>query len=66
MLHRYIPELEQLVGGKFDEIRVEASPYLRTMMTAAQVCKGLGLTQFRTNYLFSEWQEDKIQYKGQN
>ena len=38
---QYLPELEQLVGGKFDRIVVEASPYLRTMMTAAQLCRGL-------------------------
>jgi hypothetical protein len=32
---KYIPKLELIVGGPFDRIVVEASPYLRTMMTAA-------------------------------
>ena len=52
---KYMPQLEQIVGGKFDQIVVEASPYLRTMMTAANLCRGLEIPNFKCNYMFSEF-----------
>ncbi len=36
------------------------------MMTCANLCKGLEIKQFNVNYLFSEYQEDKLQYKDGN
>ena len=39
---KYMTQLEEIVGGKFDSIVIESSPYLRTMMTCAWLCKGLG------------------------
>ena len=58
--------LEEIVGGSFDRIVVESSPYLRTMMTCASLCKGMDQPTFRVNYMFSEYQEDKIQYSEGN
>ena len=39
---------------KIDEIVLESSPFIRTMMTAAGIAKGLDLPKFHVNYLFSE------------
>ena len=63
---KYTPELEEILGGKFDHVVVQASPYLRTMMTAANLCRGLGISHFNCNYMFCEWQEDKVHYDGEN
>ena len=38
----------------YQEVIIECSPFLRTMMTAAHIAKGLGHTKIRVNYLFSE------------
>lgn len=38
----------------YDEIIIESSPFLRTMMTASQIAKGLGMNKIKVNYLFSE------------
>ena len=61
---KYVKELEEVVGGKFDEVIVQASPYLRTMMTAANLCRGLGIGHFTCNYMYCEYQENKVQYSG--
>lgn len=50
----HILEWQELVGGNFDKITVESSPYCRTMMTAANICLGMGVTEFKVNYMFSE------------
>ena len=48
------------MGGSFDDIKIQASPYLRTLMTAANVAKGLQYSKpIETNYLFAEYQENK-------
>ena len=52
---KYTPELEEILGGKFDHVIVQASPYLRTMMTTANLCRGLGIGHFTCNYMFCEW-----------
>mmetsp|Transcript_33799 Transcript_33799/g.39764 ORF Transcript_33799/g.39764 Transcript_33799/m.39764 type:complete len:149 (+) Transcript_33799:36-482(+) len=56
-------QLEQrLNGGKpFDKVIVESSPFLRTMQTAAFVCKALHIPSFRLNYEFCEHLEPKMQ-----
>lgn len=39
---------------KYDEIIIETSPFIRTMMTAAGIARGLGHSKIRINYLYSE------------
>ena len=48
-------------GAPFDEVVIEASPYLRTMQTCAMVCKAMMIPQFRLNYRFCEHLEPKMQ-----
>ena len=53
---KFISELEAVVGGPFDEVKIQTSPYLRTMMTAANVAQGLGYAKpIETNYMFAEY-----------
>ena len=40
--------------GPFIEIKLESSPFLRCMMTAAYIAKEMGIEEFRINYVFSE------------
>lgn len=57
---KYIPQLEKIIGGRFDKISVHSSPYLRTMMTAAHLTIGLEhVAPIEVNYMFSEVQEEK-------
>ena len=41
--------------NKYDEVIVECSPLIRTMMTAAHTAKALGLSQVVINNRFMEW-----------
>ena len=36
------------------EVILECSPFLRTLMTAAQIAKGIGHAKIRINYLYCE------------
>ena len=40
---QYMTEWQKLVGGQFERIIVESSPYTRTMMTCANICLGMGI-----------------------
>ena len=42
-------------GVEFDEVVIESSPFLRVMQTCAGICKGMGSTKFRLNYLPNEY-----------
>lgn len=48
---------EYLKVHKFDEIKLEASPFLRTLMTAANIAKVLGIERIRVNHHFCEWMD---------
>ena len=39
---------------QIEEIVLESSPFIRTMMTAAGIAKVLDLPKFHVNYLYSE------------
>ncbi len=39
---------------KFDKVIVECSPFLRCIMTAGQIAKGLGVEEVTINYRASE------------
>ena len=41
----------------FDEIKLDVSPFLRTMMTASQIAKALGHSKIQINHYFCEWME---------
>ena len=64
----YKLQLEHMLnsGEPFDEIVIESSPFLRCMMTCAQVCKAMCIKQFRLNYMFSEHLEAKLKFGGQS
>ena len=38
----------------FEEVILEASPFLRTMMTAAHIAKSLNIPKIKSNYLYGE------------
>ena len=59
-------EWQKLVGGNFDRIVVESSPYTRTMMTAANICLGMGIPEFKVNYMFSEYQKSRLRSGNEN
>eukprot|EP00347_Sterkiella_histriomuscorum_P018253 403346213 len=40
--------------GPFTQVKVESSPFLRSLMTASYIAKQLGLPNVRINYAFSE------------
>jgi len=53
----YKTQLEHvLFGGEaFDEVRIESSPYLRTMQTASHFMRGFNQTNYITvNHLYGE------------
>ncbi len=39
---------------QIEHIILESSPFIRTMMTAAAIARGLGIDKIAINYLFSE------------
>ena len=39
---------------KIDEVVIESSPFIRTMMTAANLAKALEVSKFNVNYIYSE------------
>ena len=49
--------LGYLKTHKFDEVRLDASPFLRTLMTAAGIAKVLGLPKIFVNHNFCEWMD---------
>ena len=53
------------MGGPFERIKFEASPYLRALQTCAQVARGFGHTApIEVNYMIAEQQEARKQYNG--
>lgn len=50
-------------GLPFEEVVIESSPYLRTMMTCAMVCKAFKEPVFRLNYEFGEFLEPSMRLK---
>ena len=64
----YKLQLEHMLNGgePFDEVIIESSPFLRTMMTCAQVCKAFCVKEFRLNYMFSEHLDAKLKFGGTN
>ena len=61
-------QLEHMLnqGLPFDEVVIESSPFLRCMMTCAQVCKAMHVKRFRINYLFAEHLDEALKFGGQN
>ncbi len=49
---------------KVDEVVLESSPFIRTMMTAAGIGKELGLPKIHINYLYSEFISDRLYQKN--
>ena len=49
---------------KVDEVVLECSPFIRTMMTAAGIAKELGLPKIHINYLYSEFMSDRLYQKN--
>ncbi|CDW81206.1 UNKNOWN [Stylonychia lemnae] len=45
---------KQFLEGGFEKVIIESSPFLRCIMTAAQICKEFQIDQFDINYIFSE------------
>ena len=54
-MKKYLAEIEKEEGRKFDEVIVEASPFVRCLSTAARIAKPLGIKKIPINYLMSEW-----------
>ena len=52
--------LNYLRTHKFDEVRLDASPFLRTLMTAASIAKVLGHPKIFVNHKYCEWMEEKF------
>jgi broad specificity phosphatase PhoE len=46
---------QYLETHKFDEVLIECSPFIRTMMTGAGIAKALGHKSIRINHHFCEW-----------
>ena len=44
----------------YTEVLIECSPFIRTMMTAANIAKGLGIRKIKINYLYSELLGDNL------
>ena len=61
-LQKYKKRCEEMfLGGlQFDKVKMEASPFLRTMQTCSQVCKGLEQNEFEINYMFSEYLKTRV------
>ena len=55
-LRKYLQEVEKEIGKKFDSVILESSPFIRSMATAAQIAKPLGINKVKINYRFSERQ----------
>jgi hypothetical protein len=50
----------------FDQIIIEASPFIRTLQTAANISKCIEKSELKVqiNYLFSEFQDDWVYKKN--
>ena len=53
-LKRSLLQIETNEGRKFDEIRIKASPFERTITTAAQVARGVGVNYIHLDYAWVE------------
>ena len=64
----YKLQLEHMLNGgqPFDEVVIESSPFTRTMMTCAQVCKAFCVKEFRINHMFAEHLDEKAKFGGEN
>ena len=51
---------EYLKTHKFDDIVIECSPFIRTMMTGAAIAKEIGFSQITVNHHFCEWMSDNF------
>ena len=49
---------------KFTRIIVETSPFVRCLMTSAQIAKALGIPSAGINYRFCEWLTDWLYRTG--
>ena len=49
-----IERIQQAEGRNFDEIRVIASPFERTITTCAEVARGIGQTNIHLDYAWVE------------
>ncbi len=45
---------EYIDKNEFDEIVVESSPFIRTMQTASQIAKAIGIPKIKINYHFTD------------
>ena len=45
---------EYIEKNKFDEVIMECSPFIRTVQTATQIAKKIGITKIKINYKLSE------------
>ena len=58
---QYIKTLIKTEG--FEEVIIEASPFIRTMMTAAHIAKTLNIPKIKANYLYGErYNENNFNY----
>ena len=53
-MRQEIERIEKLEGRPFDEIKVSASPFSRTISTCSQVAKGIGATHINLDYYWVE------------
>lgn len=49
---------------KYKFIVIEASPWIRTLQTAAAIAQQIGVPQIRVNYNYSEWMKGKFFPEG--
>jgi len=52
---RYLKQYFEENKLSFDEIVVECSPFIRTIQTASEVARELGVKKLTVNYRFSEY-----------
>ena len=62
-MKQHLQEIEVKEGKKFDKIIINSSPYIRTISTAARICKENDIEKLNLDYNFCEWMEEKM-HKG--
>ena len=55
-----LKKIEKKEGRKFDRVIVRCSPFIRTMASAARVCKSLGIKKAEKSYLMCELLQPKV------
>ena len=53
-----------LEDEEYDRVKIECSPFIRCMETAAAIAKEIGIKRVKINYRCAEWLSDRLYPDG--